>query len=135
MLAASEFEFKHRFWMIGVIITLAFLCYNLDHQNAAEAITNWLARVAGTTPIPNDYRLTLGVGALFTVAAALLRTWANAYLNTKVMIAAQVQTAHLVADGPYRYVRNPLYFGNILWAVGLGFMASRVGFFLLVAGM
>lgn len=35
----------------------------------------------------------------------------------------------------YRYVRNPLYFGNILLAIGFGLMASRIGFVILVLGM
>jgi hypothetical protein len=51
------------------------------------------------------------------------------------VIAARVQTAHLVADGPYRHVRNPLYLGNIILAVGFGVMASRVGFVVLVLGI
>ena len=135
MLAASEFEFKHRFWIIGAIFSVAFLSYNLDHQNAGVAVTDWLARIRGTTASVNDYRLTFAIAALFVVAAALIRTWATAFLNSEVMLAARVQTARLVADGPYRYVRNPLYFGNIPWAVGFGFMASRVGFFVLVVGM
>jgi len=33
MLAASEFEFKQRFWIIGAIFGVAFLSYNLDPQN------------------------------------------------------------------------------------------------------
>jgi protein-S-isoprenylcysteine O-methyltransferase Ste14 len=135
MLAAGECEFRHRFWVIGAIFGLAFFCYNFDHQNAADAITNWLARAAARTPTSNDYRLTLGAGALFTATAALLRTWATSYLKSEVMIAARVQTAHLVADGPYRHVRNPLYLGNILLAVGFGVMASRAGFVVMVLGM
>jgi steroid 5-alpha reductase family enzyme len=51
------------------------------------------------------------------------------------MIAGRVQTSRLVADGPYRYVRNPLYFGNILLAIGFGMMASRVGCPILIVGM
>jgi len=34
----------------------------------------------------------------------------------------------LVADGPYRLVRNPLYVGNVLMAVALGSAMSRSGF-------
>jgi len=40
----------------------------------------------------------------------------------------------LVADGPYRFVRNPLYLGNILLALGMGMMASRLGFLVMVLG-
>jgi hypothetical protein len=42
-----------------------------------------------------------------------------------------VKTASLVADGPYRFVRNPLYFANVLLAIGMGTMASRSGFVVL----
>jgi len=135
MLAASEFEFRYRFWIIGAIFFLGFLSYNLDPQNAGAALTEWFARLPGTAASRNDYRLTFAIASLFIVAAALIRTWGTAYLNPEVMLAMRVQTARLVADGPYRYVRNPLYFGNLLWAVGFGFMASRIGFFILVVGM
>ena len=62
------------------------------------------------------------------VLAALVRTWASAYLHSSVVYAAEVKTASLVADGPYRHVRNPLYFGNILMVIGIGSMMNRVGF-------
>jgi hypothetical protein len=75
------------------------------------------------------------IGALFCVAAAALRTWGTAYLNPEVMVDARLHTTRLVADGPYRYVRNPLYLGNVLLAIGFGLMASRVGFVVLVLGM
>src|SRR5271165_786276 len=135
MLAASEFGFKHRFWIIGAIFFVAFLSYNLDPQNAGAAVTEWIARLCGSTATTTDYHLTFAIAALFAVAAALVRTSATAYLNPEVMMDSQVQTSRLVADGPYRYVRNPLYFGNILLAAGFGLMASRIGFFILVVGM
>lgn len=135
MLAASEFEFKHRFWMIGGIFCVAFLSYRIDPQNAGATLTEWIARLRGTMVTSTDYRTMFAVAALFTIAAALIRTWATAYLNPEVMVDSHVQASRLVADGPYRYVRNPLYFGNILLAVGFGLMASRAGFFILVVGM
>jgi hypothetical protein len=73
--------------------------------------------------------------ALFCIAAALVRTWGTAYLNPEVMVDMQMHSSRLVADGPYRYVRNPLYFGNILLAIGFGLMAGRIGFAILVLGM
>jgi len=38
-----------------------------------------------------------------------------------------VKTEDLVADGPYRHTRNPLYFANILMAIGMGALMSRIG--------
>ena len=135
MTAASDFEFKHRFWMIGGIFFLAFAAYNLDHQNAGAAIVEWLARARGTTANNLDYHLIFALAALVAMLAAQVRTWGTAYIKAEVMVGQHLHTTQLVADGPYRYVRNPLYLGNILLALGFGLMASRIGFFILVVGM
>jgi hypothetical protein len=49
--------------------------------------------------------------------------------------AADVKSASLVADGPYRHVRNPLYLANALMAIGMGATMSRSGFLVAVAAM
>jgi protein-S-isoprenylcysteine O-methyltransferase Ste14 len=49
--------------------------------------------------------------------------------------AAEVKTDSLVADGPYRLVRNPLYFSNVLMVIGMGTMMSRTGFLVAVVAM
>ncbi|MGD0932546.1 MAG: isoprenylcysteine carboxylmethyltransferase family protein [Candidatus Korobacteraceae bacterium] len=135
MLAASDFEFKFRFWIFGAIFGVAFFGYSLDHQNAGAALVDWIARLRGT-PAPDwEYHAIFAVAALFCLANAVVRTWGTAYLNPEVMVDMRLHTTRLVADGPYRYLRNPLYFGNILLAIGFGLMASRIGFFILVLGM
>jgi protein-S-isoprenylcysteine O-methyltransferase Ste14 len=48
-------------------------------------------------------------------------------LHAGVVYAGEVKTESLVADGPYRFVRNPLYLANVLMAVGLGALMSRSG--------
>lgn len=134
-MAANNFEFRYRFWIFGALFCFAFASYSIDHQNTGAAITEWIARLRGTTATANDYRVIFAVAALFCITAALVRTWGTAYLKPEVMVDEQIHTSRLVADGPYRHVRNPLYFGNILLAIGVGLMASRIGFAILVIGM
>jgi protein-S-isoprenylcysteine O-methyltransferase Ste14 len=134
-MVASNFEFKYRFWIFGACFWIAFSSYSLDHQNAGAALVAWIARLGGATVTDADYHLIFAIAALFCLAAALLRTWGTAYLNPEIMVDMQLHTSRLVADGPYRYVRNPLYLGNILLGIGFGLMASRIGFVILVAAM
>jgi hypothetical protein len=45
-----------------------------------------------------------------------------------------VRTEGLVADGPYRHVRNPLYLGTQLLMIGMGLLTSRLGALVLIGG-
>ena len=135
MFAASDFEFKYRFWVFGAIFFVAFSSYSVDQQNIGAALVDWIAKQRGTPAADWQYHVLFAIGALFCMATALVRTWGTAYLNPEVMVDKQLHTSRLVADGPYRYLRNPLYFGNILLGIGFGVMASRVGFVILVLGL
>jgi len=53
--------------------------------------------------------------ALIAAIGAILRIWGSAWLGHGVVLHGQMQAAALTADGPYRYLRNPLYLG--LWCV------------------
>jgi protein-S-isoprenylcysteine O-methyltransferase Ste14 len=132
---ATEFEFRNRWWVIFGIFFAAFFAYFIDHVNSATAIADWLAKRLGTTANDNTYRFVFAFGALLVAMAALIRTWGTSYLQADVMRDSRVHADKLLADGPYRYVRNPLYLGNILMAVGIGLMTSRVGFLILSVGM
>jgi protein-S-isoprenylcysteine O-methyltransferase Ste14 len=135
MFAASNFEFKFRFWIFGALFWIAFATYSIDQQNAGAAIMDAIAGWRGVQAQAGAYHAIFAVAALFCIAAAAVRTWGTAYLNSDVMVDARLHTSRLVADGPYRYLRNPLYFGNILLAIGFGLMSSRIGFAILVLGM
>lgn len=131
---ATTFEFRYRFWLIGAIIWGGFWLYAVDHVNVAAALGGWLA---GRLKWNEDViiRLLFAFGALLTVLAALLRTWATSFLRTEVVHDGALHSEKLVADGPYRYVRNPLYLGTTLLTVGMGLMASRVGYAVMVVGI
>jgi protein-S-isoprenylcysteine O-methyltransferase Ste14 len=127
VMRATNWEFKNRAMIFGFILGVPFSLYTFDHVNAASVVGDWLA---GPLAITGDAAAqpVLGVAALLMVLAAAVRTWASAYLNASVVYASEVKTAALVADGPYRRVRNPLYLGNVVIALALGAMMSRLGF-------
>jgi protein-S-isoprenylcysteine O-methyltransferase Ste14 len=125
---ATEFEFRHRSLLNLIQFWIAFQLYSFDRVNVVAALTRGrphellLARVA------------FGFGALLLGLAAAIRTWAAAYLRSDVVHDPALHTEKLVADGPYRHVRNPLYLGTFLLSIGLGLLASRSGFLVLAVG-
>ncbi len=56
---------------------------------------------------PELWSILAGIG--LTLIGLLIRTWAGGHLEKE---------QKLTISGPYRYTRNPLYFGNLL--IGLG---------------
>ena len=131
---ATHWEFTNRALVFGLIFGFGFLLYPLDHQNSTAALADWLGTRLGKD---SDLlaRLLFACAAFLLMVAAFIRTWASSYLHANVVYAAEVQTASLVADGPYRRVRNPLYFANVLMAVGLGSMMSRTGIVVAIVAM
>ncbi len=133
-LMASEFEFRHRFWVIAAIFWVGFSLYAIDHNNSGHMLAQSLSHLHRATSSTLDHRLVFAAAALIAVLASTIRTWGTAYLRPDVMVSMRLQTSRLVADGPYRFVRNPLYLGNIMIAVAMGLMASRLGLAFLVIG-
>ena len=131
---ATEFEFRQRFWLIMLLFWGGFWLYGLDHVN----VTDWAVRhiVPGNDSLDRLLdRVGFAFAAFLLLLAAWLRTWAAAYLQSSVVHDAQLHSDAMVADGPYRYMRNPLYLGGLLLTVGVGFLASRAGFVFMVVGM
>jgi protein-S-isoprenylcysteine O-methyltransferase Ste14 len=126
---ATEFEFRHRSLLNLVHFWIAFQLYSFDHINIVWAFVDWDNPRGGLIA-----RIVFGFGAPLVGLAAAIRTWAAAYLRSDVVHDTAFDTKALVADGPYRHVRNPLYLGTFLMSLGLGFLASRSGFVILAAG-
>jgi protein-S-isoprenylcysteine O-methyltransferase Ste14 len=130
---ATDFEFRNRFWIFGLIFGVGFWLYALDHVNAIQYLINI---TIGENSARADLmaRCALAFATLLMLLTALLRTWATSYLRSDVMQDHDLRAEKVVASGPYRHLRNPLYLGNILMAFGMGLLASRVGFVVIVVG-
>jgi protein-S-isoprenylcysteine O-methyltransferase Ste14 len=57
-------------------------------------------------------------GFVLLVVAALWRIWCHLFI-------AGTKNGTLATEGPYSVVRNPLYLGNLVGAVGFGFAVER----------
>lgn len=131
---ATEFEFRYRALINVIHFGLAFFAYAIDRTS----IIQWTVQSTIGFESPHAQlfvRCLFATGTLLVGLAAALRTWAAAYLRSEVVHDPNLRADTLVADGPYRHVRNPLYLGTFLLAIGLGTLASRLGFVILVGGM
>lgn len=74
------------------------------------------------------------VAALLPLAGWLIRVWGASYLSSGIVWSEAVRTGQLRVAGPYRYVRNPLYLGNVLLALGIGLLGPPFATLIIVAG-
>ena len=132
---ATKFEFEHRFWIIAAIFAIGFALSAVD-ISAIAALQHLIAPAIkpGSPSAAMFAHGVVGFGTLLLAAAAMVRTWGSAYLRTEVVHDTNQHTESLVADGPFRFTRNPLYFANLPMAAGIGLLASRAGWFFMLAG-
>jgi protein-S-isoprenylcysteine O-methyltransferase Ste14 len=124
---ATEFEFRYRSLLNLIQFWIAFQLYSVDHVNAVCMFVRWHDSRGALVA-----RVVFGFATVLLGVAAAMRTWAAAYLRSDVVHDAALHAEKIVADGPFRHVRNPLYLGTFLLTLGIGLLASRSGFAFLV---
>ncbi len=136
--AYGSFAFRFRVPTFLALYSLGFLAPWGHLIPAWTKGTLWLA--ASTVLARNGWiglaaaTLTVTIVALCCLAAgAALRVWGTAFLGSAVMRGAALHRNRIVAAGPYRYVRNPLYLGSWLLSLAVSILMPPSGalFFLL----
>lgn len=79
------------------------------------ALTLWASRGAGALLLPGLLLLGLGEG---------LRLWGVAWIGPRSRTRGD-DVGGLVAGGPYRWSRNPLYVGNLMMLGGVAALSGR----------
>ena len=104
-------------------------------------IRNFFFKFRSFTPIPiglmiiyfarstNSY---LPMGTALLICGELIRIWAVSYAGGETR-TRNVGAPTLCSSGPYAFVRNPLYVGNMLMYVGIVLIAGAANIFLMVA--
>jgi protein-S-isoprenylcysteine O-methyltransferase Ste14 len=130
---ATAIEYRLRFVIHIVIFTLGFTApwdrlYPLDGAGSSTwlalaggvARQGWVSFSAATVSL-------LVIGIVLAVKSAWLRTWGAAYIGSGVVKDGTMHGDAVVADGPYRYVRNPLYLGTWLHTLALALLMPPSG--------
>jgi protein-S-isoprenylcysteine O-methyltransferase Ste14 len=79
--------------------------------------------------------LVIGVAALIAAKGALLRVWGTACLGRSTVHHAQMQAGAVMTDGPYRYLRNPLYLGTWCMIAAIAFLMPPTGAIFAMVGI
>jgi protein-S-isoprenylcysteine O-methyltransferase Ste14 len=127
----ADFLFRFRRVTLVVIFFVAFWApWERMHSAHPGSTWLWLAgtlQAMGFFPIATSTVVVIAAATLALLLAALVRTWAAAYLGSDVVQDKQLHSERVVADGPYRYVRNPLYIGTWLLTAALSILMPPGG--------
>ncbi|MFZ0746471.1 MAG: isoprenylcysteine carboxylmethyltransferase family protein [Terracidiphilus sp.] len=65
--------------------------------------------------------------AIIAGVGAILRVWGSSYLGPATVHNLKMKAGAVMADGPYRYVRNPLYLGLWCMVAAVAFLMPPTG--------
>lgn len=69
---------------------------------------------------------TLIVGFLLVLIGEGIRLWGASIIGSETRTTGQVGGTYLITTGPFAYVRNPLYLGNLFLYLGVGVMSNAL---------
>ncbi|HQJ74529.1 MAG TPA: isoprenylcysteine carboxylmethyltransferase family protein [Bacteroidota bacterium] len=81
---------------------------------------------------PNLYSMITGF--LIALLGEMIRFWGVCYIGSESRTTGKVGGTKLLVSGPFAYVRNPLYVGNILIYMGIGVMSNALFPYLIIFG-
>lgn len=97
-----------------------------------KKIAELFFRYRSYTPIPflivmiifeNASVISLITGFIIALLGEAIRLWGVSWAGSETRTTGKVGGTYLIISGPFAYVRNPLYVGNILIYLGLGIMS------------
>jgi len=128
----TAFEFRHRYLIHVTIFTAGFAVPWQSIWPEPHGLRTWLVLSSwpaeqGWLSFTASTMTVTALGLFFVVAAAVLRTWGTAYLGAEIMSDSVMHGDGVLADGPYRHVRNPLYLGTWLHTLTLSLLMEPAG--------
>lgn len=128
---ATSWEYRLRVPVQILIFLLGFWAFweswlGLTTKSTWLLLSAWFAR-QGWLGFQAATVVLLLVAVLFTGLGAWFRVWGAAYLGAGIVGSPQMHAQALLADGPYRRTRNPLYLGTLLHTIGISMLMPPAG--------
>jgi protein-S-isoprenylcysteine O-methyltransferase Ste14 len=134
---ATQFEFRYRLWIGVLIYFLGFWAPWLRFgKNAGDVSTTWLelsGELGRVMPLQSASLLITAAAVLLVAAGAALRVLGTAYLGASIVTSGAMHANTVLAAGPFRHLRNPLYLGSYLSALGVSVLMPPSGAIFFVA--
>jgi protein-S-isoprenylcysteine O-methyltransferase Ste14 len=129
---ASAIEFRLRMLIQVVIVVVGFWAPWIPSVDLARRISllEWLALQisrGGLLHFTAAAPVVIVLGALAALAGAVLRVWGTACLGYGTVHHGQMHAGAVMADGPYRYLRNPLYAGGWCMMLAIALLMPPTG--------
>jgi len=140
---ATSFEFRFRLWIAVLIYGLGFVApwdfaWHLDGSGPNAHVWAKLAVMLSRNGLMNigaAFNAVLVVGIVLALLGAWMRTWGSAYLGVDVMSDSSMRSDGVVVDGPYRWLRNPLYVGTWCNTLAMALLMPVSGAIFTVVGI
>jgi protein-S-isoprenylcysteine O-methyltransferase Ste14 len=128
----TQIEFRLRLIIMVVIVYVGFWSPWIEGLGIGRRIslTEWLALEISRMGLLSFTAATPAVivlGSLIAAVGAVLRVWGTAYLGSGTVNSPQMKADIVLAAGPYRYVRNPLYLGSWFMFAAMAFILPPTG--------
>jgi protein-S-isoprenylcysteine O-methyltransferase Ste14 len=107
-------------------------------------IRQWMFRYRSYTPIPflilmiwfaASTTWSLALGGVMLIAGEAFRFWGVSIAGAETRTTGPVGGTYLITTGPFAFVRNPLYLGNITMYAGLGVMSLALFPWLMIVAL
>ena len=125
---SAPLDYRFRYAIHGLLYFSGFAFYWIPnaHESTWLILTPQLERTGLFTFTSATITL-LVLAIVLSGVGAFLRTWGAAYIGAGIVRSQDMHGNSVLADGPFRYTRNPLYLGTFLHTVALALLMSPYG--------
>jgi S-adenosylmethionine-diacylglycerol 3-amino-3-carboxypropyl transferase len=107
--------------IVLIFTTLSFLLFK-NTPSVVEITGRWIG-LTDRISIRYGYLII----AFLVLLASVIRMWAGSILSSETVMAFKIRNSRLMISGPYKLIRNPIYFADLIAFTALSFCLKPIG--------